>query len=509
MTATDTISRLRNLREKIFARRPVLGDIITHSGSMSLYEYAARYYDTPGNSFLPKRQTEFISTFRQEVEKRLGTNTAESAAQQLSTHYALSTTDHQGPLCHPFFLSSNLTTAATLAGTHDSSLRHVIVLACANISFNNSSYPRGLLVTSNGTPTKTPIPLPFFPDSARAYSVINYPNYAEKDMQAVLTKVDRMVTSHHLTAQQARQVKSLIAEVYMTPDVLGCHTYSDQVTKTNAALWERFFSPRPDNFPSIIYLESEMLITRLLVQHHMNTDTVIHRMLFDSAYQESLLKKFDNIMGGFTLDGKLGTYLFWALPSDKKYRQQLWKEGNTLTTPDGQYRVNMTPEDISQAMMKGELIPSTLLVFIVLSCYYGLKLFGGFNQVNYLTQTKSAYLSLMEEFNDQDSADYCRHTITDTFCGDFITVFIKTGDGSLVPATGLDLILHGTPETWQILVDASRSITLEEALAPMMPELYRIIYQENEQDPALGNLTKDEITRALSLDKKINACVSL
>lgn len=506
---SQTTLQFAALKEKIFAYRPILGEILSRYGKISLYEYAAQYQAVSENSKGSNRKAEFIETFHQETEKRLGPEIAKSAAKQLSIHYTISTADHHGPLCHPFFLSSNLITAATLAGSNNPSLRHVIVLACANISFNNSSYPRGLLITSAGTSPKTPIPLPFFPDSIRAHSVIHYPGFSEKEMRLIPNKIDRLVSEKHLTTHQGRQLKSLISEVYQSPDVMNCSTYSDQITKTNDALWKKFFSPQPMQYPSVIYLESEMLVTQLLVQHHISSDTVIHRILFDPMYQKLLIEKFDTIMGGFSLAQKLGTYLFWALPPDRKYKQQLWKEGDDLITSDGHFRVELTPRGITTAINKRELIPSTLLVFLVLSCYYGLKLLGGFNQVNYLTQIKKAYLSMLNEVGDQESAAISADTITDKLCGDFITAFIKTHDGTLAPATGLDLILRGTPDTWRILVETSHTITLEEALSPMMPEMYRIIYPENEQDLLLTKLTKEDITTSIGLDKKINACVEI
>jgi hypothetical protein len=76
-------------------------------------------------------------------------------------------------------------------------------------------------------------------------------------------------------------------------------------------------------------------------------------------------------------------------------------------------------------------------------------------------------------------------------------------------ATGLDLILYGTAQTWPQFVEISKNITFREALSPLMPEIYKISYLEDEWDPALVAITDEDIIKLMKLDAKITACAHI
>jgi hypothetical protein len=188
---------------------------------------------------------------------------------------------------------------------------------------------------------------------------------------------------------------------------------------------------------------------------------------------------------------------------------QLWKKGNWLESADGSYRIELRPDTIREALKKRELIPGMMLCYILLCFYYGLKCLGGFSQVNYLTFMKNAYIKMQADRGNYKSIEMCARAQTKEMCGDVALAFLGLPDGSLTPATGLDLILHGSEYTWPKLVELSKLITLEEALNPMMPEFYRIVYAEDVRKSDLNAVTAEDIVKLTGLDKKMKACAYL
>lgn len=502
--------KFEQLVEKVLEKRPVLREIIQKRGKKNLYEYAKDYINVNLNPPIQQRQDEFIGTFEAEVKRLLGSRVAKEAADQLAAHYYVSTADHHGPVTHPFFINSNLLTAAPFFEHSDSVLKNVIVLACGSVSLNNSSWPRGLLFN---TYTKGKIQtqrLSFFPAKDRLCPVFNYRAYTKEDIERARGFLKDMIQLGDVHAEEGGHVEALLDEIYLRPEVLDSEDFSDQVTKTNFHLWKKFFGPKYQNdAPNLIYLEQESLVSKLLINYHLFADTTITHLLLDPDYDSLIQMYFEGIMGAFDRKSKYGTYLFWALPKGAKYRVQMWKEGNKLVTEDGSYSIELKPEVIQKALESKEIIPSMMLCYIVLAFYYGLKCLGGFSQVNYLTFMKNAYIKMQADRGNYRSIEVCARSQTKEMGGDFTLAFMGGPNGELVPATGLDLILYGDEQTWPSLVEQSKVVSLEEGVYSLMPEFYRILYLETERDPELLSLSVEEITSLLKLDEKIKACTKI
>lgn len=499
----------KKLKDKVLERRPVLKEILTKRGDKNLFDYAKEYISVNLNNPIRFRQEELINTFKEEVAKRLGDEIAEGAARQLENYYFVSTTDHHGPLLHPFFINGNLAAAAPYFEMADPLLKYVIVLPCANISLNNSSYPRGLIFNSCKNGKITFHRIPFFPANMRLCPVYNFRPYTKEDIDRARQLLRSEISNNNLPKEEADKVSVIIDEIYDQPDVYTCDNYSDQVTKTNFKIWKKFFGSSQDRSPDLIYIEQEALVARLLMKYHLHGDTTITHILFDNAYDPLIEQYFDDIQGAFSKKDKYGTYLFWALPKGAKYRIQLWKQGNKLISEDGSYEIELTPETLEKALAAKELIPSMMLTFIVLSFYYGLKCLGGFSQVNYLTFMKNAYIKMQTERGNYRSIEVCARAQTKEIGGDFSITFIKGPKGEMLPATGIDLILYGSENTWPTLMEESKTIGLDEAFNPIMPEFYSIIYPEVERDPELSKITSTDITKLTRFDQKIKACCEI
>jgi len=507
--ASSLQDSFKKLKEKVLEKRPVLREILNKRGDKNLFDYAKEYISVNLNNPIRFRQDELISTFKEEVAKRLGDEVAEGAARQLENYYFVSTTYHHGPLLHPFFINGNLAEAAPYFEMADPLLKYVVVLPCANISLNNSSYPRGILFNSCKNGVIKTHRIPFFPANMRLCPVYNFRQYTKEDIDRARQLLRAEVADNDIPQEEADRVSQIIDEIYDQPEIYACDNYSDQVTKTNFKIWKKFFGQSVDKSPDLIYIEQEAVVARLLIKYHIHGDSTITHVLFDNNYDNLVEQYFDDIQGAFSKKSKYGTYLFWALPKGAKYRIQLWKEGNKLVSEDRSYEIELTPEKIEEALAKKELIPSMMLTFIVLSFYYGLKCLGGFSQVNYLTFMKNAYIKMQTERGNYRSIEVCARAQTKEIGGDFTITFIKGPNGEMLPATGIDLILYGDDKTWPTLMEESKTIGLDEAISPMMPEFYSILYPEVERDPELSAITSTDITKLIKLDSKIKACCEI
>ncbi|HYE60306.1 MAG TPA: hypothetical protein VEA18_03940 [Candidatus Kapabacteria bacterium] len=513
-TPTDhpvTQAEIDRLREAVLVTRPTLREIIEKRGHKTLYEYAREYSDVNLNPAITERQGECISTIRRHVTEQLGPIVGDGVAKQLEKYYFVSTADHHGPICHSFFLNSNLVTSITCLEQQDPVLKYVIAFSCANVSFSNHTYPRGLLFNTYVNGKIQTQQLGFFPNSSsvRQARVFNYRAYTRDDVDKVKRRLQELVAEGSVTEAIADRVETLLQNIYLREDILACTTYSEQITKSNYHLWNAMFDAIEKKGPHLLYIELEAIVMQLLLDHHMKKSTTLHRILFDSAYGNAFVRIFNNIEGGFSVENGWGTYLFWGLPKDAKYPKKMRKVGQTLVSDDGSYTVPLTPEGIGQALRQKEVFPSTQLSLLVLSLYYGMKCLGGFCQVNYLTYMKEVYKNMLQELGDTESALACERVQTKELGEDLTIAFLGGPHGSRALATSLDVILYGTPETWQTLVDETREIRLAEALNPMMPDFYPVMYKEVDRDPVLSKIKAEDIMKATGLDQKVRICATI
>lgn len=495
--------KLDKLKKAVLEKRPILAEIIRKCGHKTLFDYAKDYLAVNLNPNIKLRQKEFIQTLHKIVKARLGQEVADSVAKQLKKYYVISTIDHLGPITHPWFLNTNLLIAAPYIECMDPELHNVLAIACSNVSLNNTSFPRGLLFSSciNGE-VKTHR-LSFLPSNSHACSAYGFRPFTEQDIEKMHKLLREKVSAKEVNQREADIIHKLLDEIYNQPNVLACKTYAEQITITNFALWKKFFPKKMEANPNLIYIEQETLVVELLMDHHLFEDTVINHILFDPKYDEALTKYFDGVLYAFTQSENKGTYLFWGLSEDKNYRIQLWRKGNFLESSDGTFKIELTPESIKNALEQKKIVPSIMLIFMVISFYYGLKCLGGFSQIDYLTAMKNAYIKMHADKGNYRSIELCARAQTKETV-DFSVAFMQAPNGNLIQANGLDLILYGDKKHWSGLNEELKEITVEEALNPGMPDFYRFIYTSGEGDPDLMTITPEQVTQITGLDKKIN-----
>ncbi|MBI3588812.1 MAG: hypothetical protein HY093_00135 [Candidatus Liptonbacteria bacterium] len=431
----------KEIEKVVFAHKPVLKSLIEENGQLSILDYFQK--TSSKSETVTERKKELIETIKEKVLKLLGQETAKSVAEELEINYFCSTADHHQPLVHPFFSNANLVQSLT---NEEKGLKNILVLACSNISLNNSSYPRGIFFHDQNLKE---IRLPFFSLKHRHHPVFKLKAYKKNDLKKIPNELE---------------------SIYFDPTTLKSKTYSDQITQTNFKLWKKVPGLAETN---LIYLSQEEIVTDLILAHHLEKPTIIHQILFNSEFQNLFLKNFDGAIGAFSTKNKRGTFLFWGLKNNQRISLEL--EKNCLVSKKDHFSLKLTRDSIKNALLKKEIFPSMALSFIVLSFYYGLPCGGGFSQINYLGEIKNAYLKLLKEMGGfEKEMAQTKKIPTNIFRGEFVLATLGKKQKA-VPATLIDLILHQDQTTTKKLAHLAKKITLKKAIDPMMPEFYKII----------------------------------
>lgn len=501
-SAEDPLNRLT---EAVLGQRPILRELMTKHGQKTLAEYASLYTDVNLNPPIQRRQDELIGTIRDDVSERLGAEVGQGVARQLEKYYFVSTSDHHGPIVDTSFSNANLLAAVSHAAHQDPALEYILVLACSSISFRNISFPRGLVFHTVKNGVSDIERLSFFPASARSCPVFNFRAYTTADIE----QVKKTIRKNKYNSTIEEKLVLLLEDVYLDPQALAANTFTDQITLTNKTLWHKFFEPHHQPPAELLSVEQESVVTKLLLRYHLDQDTIIQRVLLDDQYEPILKQYFDGIMGGFSTKHHAGSYLFWALPPGSKYRVQLWKQGRQLVTDDGSYTVDLTADALRGALERKEIFPTTLIDFFVLSFYYGLKCLGGFNQINYLTSMKDAYIKMNVDLMNYRSIEVCARAQTREMSDGYLIAYGETPAGTAVPVNGIDMYLYGNEHTWPTVQSVAQTVTINDSLYPAMPEFYRYVYTEEEREEALNAVTPEQVILQRGTAKLLTPCLKL
>ncbi len=484
------------LQEAVFLRRPGLGEVLRRHG----HESVARYAETlriNEQSTPDSRKEEFIGEVAQAAKGYFGEATGASVARQLRHYYYVSTTDHLGILNHPFFINGDIMSALPYVGGRDTNHENTIVLACGNISLNNSSWPRSLFCHLPNSLGAEEVRFNFFSASDHLSPVFRFRAINREDVGKFRQKITTGCRQQKYSGAIATKLESVLTDVYDQPQILERTYFSEQLALTNSLLWQRFFSASETALPHLIYLQQEDIVLNLLKKYHLTSPTELHAFIFDADISRRIVKLFAGIPGAFSTAEHKGTYLFWYFPSHSRVRIPLQREGDDLVSFDGAHRIPLIPEKIKALIESRELIPSMMLCLVTLAGYYGVKCLGGFSQVDYLGKIMRAYKELFGlASQEQDKA------FSQGFCGELILGTVVS-DKKLVPATGLDFILCNDTTSFREFCDNAQRITLREAVNLMMPEFYRILYREGERRSDIMAIDHETISSLLGLDGRL------
>lgn len=498
-------------KETIFASRPNIARLYEQIGTYPAVVFSRTHVRENRNKIIKERRQECLDVIKEEVRQLLGSTIAESVGKQLKANHSISTVQHFSPIGHPDSLNATLQNALAYFGSNDPSLKNIIVLACGNVSFNNTKFPRGhLFHTSSGQEVHTN-QLTFLGHTVDSRPVLNHAPYSPEDIQMALNSLLQLKREAKITDEQYESLKDLTENIYGSPHAMSQDTFTDQITVTNYWLFKKLFQKFNRSVPNLVYLAHENISLKLLLTHHIDQKTAIHNFLFNPQYLDLIETHFEGITKAFDKSKNIGTFLFWGLPKDGKYRVQLWRNDRYLESKDGSYKVALTPEAIKQAIVNKELIPSVMLSYCILAFYYGLILGGGYEQTYYLTQMKKAYVAVMETMGDMESSEAVSDLITTNLViprPQF--TYIAANNNCRYPATALDLYLYSDfGKNWQRILDATKRVMMKEIIERTLVSTYREYTKDAKNYETFSKLTERDIELFNGLDQKIPAVASI
>lgn len=500
---TDEIFEI--FKQAVFSSRPNIANLYFEHREKNFFDYSKSHIRENRNKVIRLRKKELGDVVYEHVRKTLGSVIAESVVKQLKTNDSISSVQHFSPLSHPDTLNAVLENSLPYFDSNRPDLKNVIVAACAGVSFNNTKFPRGHLFHTSNNGKLNLNQFTLLGHTVDARPVIHHEPYNSEGIKESKNNILALLRNGEINNQVFQKLNQFIEPIYNSPHPLSKNDYVDQITITNYWIFKNLFQKYNKFRPNLVFLAQEKLVLELLLANHISQKTTIHNFLFNPDFHEQIDKYFDGITGSFYNDKKLGTYLFWGIPKNSKYRIQLFRNGNKIESLDKTYSIELEPEKIKSAIERNELIPSVMLTFIVLAMYYGLFLGGGYEQTYYLTQTKNAYEKVAQEMNDTESLAALDGLVTrNLVIPRPLLAYLDGNDDSRIPATGLDMFIYGDyGENWGKIVSASKKAKLGQLIERTLPSIYREYTKDSENYEIFSQITERDIEEYNGLDNLI------
>jgi hypothetical protein len=503
---------LRDIKNAIWAKRPILGEIMKKHGHKTLFNYASEFTDINPSPRLDERKEELIETATDIIKRRLGPKVASKAMRQLQKFPLVSTADHHGPIGHPFWINANLITALNQIQSPDTSIPYLIVFSFASISLNNAStFTRGLLFHSDTNGGGNLMRLPLLPDKLKMSVVYGSRPINKEDIDNAALALEAKTKTGEISKERAAQVCNLMNKYLDREDILEAPNLNCQITRINYRMWQGCFhthagsdSDTKNQMMDLIYIDIETITKEILAKYHLNNESsLIYKLLFNPEFQKLTSTYFNNIPGAFSNEEKWGSWFFWGL-DEKKHRVSLFLDDNKLHSTDDKISFDFTPKGISEALQNRQIFPSMMTCYLIVSLYYGMKCLGGFCQVNDLTMLKNAWIKMLRKLNLKEEAEAVQPIQTKELGGDgMVLPYFKRSDNKLTPATGIDMILDGSDTNPDQYIELAKNVSLNEIMEPMLPEMYTVLYPFEQRDAKFAELTPEKILENTKIGEKI------
>lgn len=499
-SSKSIIQKLKEIEQAVWKRRPILEEVVSKRSDKSLYEYAQGFVDVNPVPELEKRRPELFAVVEKLLQERVGIEVARGVIKQLQKLPLVSTADHHGPINNPFFVNSNIISGIPQVAMADPEVKYLVAFSFASISINNSSYPRGIEFNTDQDGIAK---VSFFPDKLKMGVAYITRAFTAEDLGRAIKEIQQKEREGFISKDKSEKIVSLVKKYFAAEHVLDSENFASQITKLNLDLWPALFGSKP--CPDLIYLEIETIVAELLQNHHLkDSNSLIYKFLFDEQWRELVYKHFNNIDGAFSLEQGWGSFMFWGM-DEKGRRVALSLNSDNLVSKDGKYVFEYTPTGIASALQQKQIFSSMLVCYLMIALYYGIKCLGGFSQVHDLTLTKEAWIAMLKELGEIQEAEAVLPMQTKEYGGDgMMLAYLPSDSGKISPAYGVEMAIGEAEGEFDQYVEFSKSVTISEAIAPMMPEIYNVLYSQDERNPELSELSSADITKAICLLDKLS-----
>ncbi|MFA6529060.1 MAG: hypothetical protein WCT46_06000 [Candidatus Gracilibacteria bacterium] len=503
---------LDKMKEAIWNRRPILGEIMKKHSNKILYDYSKDFIDINPTPHLDNRKKELIKTAEYLIKNRLGENISKEIATQLTKLPLVSTADHHAPIDNPFWINSNIISSLPLIENTDPDYKYLVVFSFASVSCNNASgFPRGIEFHGGSRGSGKYIRLPILPDKTKMGVVYGMRAFCKDDLEKAKTLLEKKIHERDVEKERGEKITEILNKYFENKDVLSAPDLQSQITKINYLLWPQLFHKAKNGkteldkkIPDLIYLEIETLVTELLINHHLkDPKSLIYKLFFDKRYQELIAKDFNNLPGAFSLEEEWGTYMFWGI-CENHHRVRLELKNGKLSSKKDIYQHEFTPEGVEKSLREKQIFPSMILCYLIISLYYGMKCLGGFCQVHDLTLAKKAWIKILEKLGQTEEAKGVEPIQTKELGGDgMVLSYLKTHTGEYSSATGIDMILATCDTSYENYANLAKKVSMMEIMNAILPEMYTVLYRSDERHPSLTQISHNEILKETGLAEKL------
>lgn len=423
-----------------FNRRPDIREKFIFPGTFRDYAVDIRKTLSAGNEISPLKKK-----IIEEAGRILGKEISiDSLEKQLGSYPLISYADHHGLLNYKLLYNSNILYSLIIK---EFDLPYVVVLATGNVPLMNISYPRGFYFKG--------LKLNFFRkrQSNTPVFLVNDKLHADKQkgIESFILNYEKKI----INADEKEFLEHLFfncLEVERSAEKYD--SFSDQITFLNYRLWKYYFNGNiRDSLPDIIYLQSNQIISSLLIEEIKKRDSLISRILFEPEARKVYLKNFYGIPGCWGENH--GSHWFWGIvEKGNKTRFTSLKVDDTTGSLIGEnFELELEREAIIGALLSKKILPTIFFDFYIVTFIEDYLALGGLNQLEYLPQMQKAHIKSLKEIGMNELAGKFANPISHgLICGMYPFEF----------DSGIDLIWHYNSRDGQFTGKMDGGLTQEE-----------------------------------------------
>jgi hypothetical protein len=459
------LSKLDEYVDKLCSVSDPLNNVIQNYRNITIKEFFAKTKIGCKRGYQPCNDMNEIM-FKY-IKNLLGQETALETIDTITTNKIVLTANHHG--VDYFAQSAQGTLLFSFMSKENYFKKKIIpVIACGNVSLNNLTYPRGILIYNLKERNKidAPLRIPIFPDREKTKTVCAVEGIKLEYLKNTIKRVSSLKNEKVISNKMYNILISIIEQDYMSAHVLAQKRYSEQSVILNNLLWRKIFKGDLCGY-KVVYLELEEIANKLIQKDLVNTSSLIYILLFDPIIRNNIIYKLDkkkacwendalnNKYQNFKIDRNealrnknCGTHFFWGIDRNHK-RIPLLISGdhnsNISLTGLGEdnvlIKIPFKPDILCEKLEKKEIIPSLFLSYSAISFARGIVCVGGYYQSEYLPIMKEKLLeSLGCQISYRDIYRAINQIEAKNYLSGMQTIMIKNDDLSAVPAGPIELI---------------------------------------------------------------------
>ena len=467
----DTISnglKLDEYFEKLCFSSPAFHYAIKNHGQCSIREFIKKMIITQKNGY--QECDDLWSIVYDYVKKLLGDDTACETIEALKNDKIALTANHHGV---DYFAQSVQGSMLFSMFFKEKLLKSKIIpiIACGNISLNNLTYPRGILIYNLEENSFNQIPqkLSIFPDREKTKTVCAVPSITKEYLNNAIKKCNVLKKDKVISSKLYDTLIYILQQHYMDPIVLDQKTYSEQAVLLNFKLWKQLFKGNLQDH-KLVYLELEEIASRLIEQDLFNQSSLLYITLFDPLIRQGIIDglnckkacwenkilenrcsiKFDKQIKN-SQNGNCGTHFFWGIDKNQRRISFILNiDGNDKPSLVGinennqPVHIPFEAEILREKLKKKEIIPSLFLSYLCISFARGITCVGGYYQSEYLPVMKEKLIECLTSQNSYKKIiTEIRGIETKNYLSGMQTIMIMNADRCIIPAGLVELIASG------------------------------------------------------------------